>query len=99
MSDSKKSKSKLVSRSLCEAFIAANIPFYKLNHPVLRKVLEENVAIKLVDEKTLRTDVLCNVYEHVMSKLREDLSGPLYIIVDETSDPKNGGKPADGTVR
>ena len=67
-------------------FVFANVPFYKLNHPVLRKTLEESFEMKLPDEKTLRTYVLYDLYKEVMEKLRQDLDGPIYIMVDKTTD-------------
>lgn len=53
-SQPKRSKSEAVSKDLCRAMLASNIPWKKLNNPVLREFLERNIGISLPDESNLR---------------------------------------------
>ena len=50
----KKSRSETLGKDLCQAFLAATIPWKKLENPVLKSFLESNLAIKIPDESSLR---------------------------------------------
>ena len=85
--NTKKSRSETVGKELCRAFLAANIPWKKLENPELRGFLEKELAIQIPDESTLRKSHLPACYAEVVEKIREDLQGaPLWIEVDETTD-------------
>lgn len=52
-------------RELCEAMIAANIPWFKLNNPVLKAFLEKYMQRKMPEESTLRKNYLQPCYDSV----------------------------------
>jgi len=57
----KKSKSEeVLGRELCEAFLAANIPWKKLENSKLKNFLETNLGIAIPDESTLRKKYMDN---------------------------------------
>jgi len=83
----KKTKSEVMGRELCETFLAANIPWKKLEHPKLKGFLETNLGITIPSESTLRKNYAKDCFEDVMEKIRADLKGsPVWIGMDETSD-------------
>ena len=83
----KKSKSEVLGRELCSVFMEANIPWNKLKHPRVRSFLEENLAISLPDESTVRKNYLIDCYKQIMANIKADLEGcPVWISVDETAD-------------
>ena len=84
---SKVSRSNILAKELCEAFLSANIPWGKLQVPRLRSFLEDNLGIKLPDEWTLRNKYLDQCSDDVLDEIRKALSGhPIWISVDETTD-------------
>lgn len=81
------SKSEEIGRELCSVFLAANIPWSKLEHPKFRVFLEERLAVSIPNESSLRKNYMPQCYEEVSSQIRADLSGfPIWISVDESSD-------------
>ena len=56
----KKSRATIVEKELCEAFLAASIPWMKLDVPKFRGFLESNIGISLPDRTTLAKKYLCN---------------------------------------
>lgn len=76
-----------IGGQLCKGFLAANIPLKKLQHPVLREILETNMAIKLPCETTFRAKFVPSCYEDVWEAIKRDLKdGPLWICPDATKD-------------
>ncbi len=83
----KKSKSELLGRELCSVFLAANIPWNKLEHPRLKAFLEAQTGLSIPNEATLRTNYMQSCYEEVMQAIREDLHGAdFWVSTDETQD-------------
>jgi len=83
----KKSRSDLLGRELCEAFLAANISWSKLESPKLRSFLEVNIGITIPNERTLRMKYLDECYKDVIEKIEVELRGqPLWISVNESTD-------------
>lgn len=72
---------------LSEAFVAANIPWRKLDHPTLRRCLEKYTHRKLPAESTLRKNYLPILYEKVLDEIRASVAkGPMWAAADETTD-------------
>ena len=83
----KKQKVNEVGKELCEVFLAANIPWKKLNHPILKAFLEKKMAVKLPEQSTLRKHYLKVCYNDVIEAIRAELKDcPIWLGVDETSD-------------
>ena len=49
-STSKKSRSEVLGKELCEAFLSANIPWYKLENAKLKSFLEDNLGVTIPGE-------------------------------------------------
>lgn len=74
---------------LCNAFVAANIPLHKLGNHVLKSFLEKHTGKSIPDESTLRKNYIPNIYKSVMDQIISDIGNNyVYIIVDETTDPR-----------
>lgn len=72
---------------LTEAFIAANIPLFKLNHPVLKKFLEKEMKKTIPHRTTLEHNYIDKVYDATISTIKSTIGDfPVYLIVDETQD-------------
>jgi hypothetical protein len=83
----KVSRSDILGKQLCEAFLSANIPWYKLQAPKLRSFMEDNLGIKIPDECMLRTKYLDQCTDDVLKEIEKELRGhPIWISVDETTD-------------
>jgi len=61
----KKSNADPFVEELCDAFVAANIPFYKINHLSLKQFLAKYCRKDIPDESTLRKNYLKVCYERV----------------------------------
>ena len=77
-------------QDLCDTFVSANIPLYKVNHPkvvgFLKKYCKENVP----DESTLRKHYVTQNYQAKLEKLRGDLKDEyIWLSIDETIDACN----------
>jgi hypothetical protein len=82
-----KEKRRKLASSLCETFIAADIPLQKLNHPRLRQLLFTLSNQEIPDESTIRKYYLHGTYELTIQKIRDDIgSSNIYVQVDETCD-------------
>ena len=80
-------KQEKVGQDLCDAFLAANIPLFKLEHPKLRAFLEDNIGLVMPSEPTLRLKHLPKSYETAIEMIRKDLDGKkLWMSIDETTD-------------
>ncbi len=84
----KQSKSNIMGREICSIFLATDIPWMKLEHPLLRNFLERNLSIQIPNKSTLRKRKhLDSCYNQIMGLMRSDLKNkPLWISVDETTD-------------
>lgn len=75
------------SKGLCEAMLAANIPWIKLQNPILRNFLQDNLGITIQNESSLRNTYLPECYKEVFEQIRLDLQGSrVWISIDETTD-------------
>ena len=86
--DAKKPKrEEVVGQELCEAFVAANIPLSKVEHPKLRGFLEKNMQITLPSDSTLRKKHMPLAYENCIEIIKKGLEGKsIWISIDETTD-------------
>ena len=83
----KVSRSDILGKQLCEAFLSANIPWFKLQAPKQRSFMEDNLRIKIPDESTLRKKYLDQCSDEVLKEIEKQLRGhTIWISVDETTD-------------
>ena len=67
--------------------ISANIPFFKLNNPVLKKFLEKYTCQNVPNESTLRKKYLGICYDTLMGKIRKLVGkNSIFVQIDETID-------------
>jgi hypothetical protein len=72
---------------MCNAFVGANIPLWKLQNSNLRQFLEKYTKKNIPDESTLRKNYVGHCYDAKLSHLREELKNQrIWISVDETTD-------------
>lgn len=72
---------------LCEAFVAANIPLYKVQHPKLKAFLEKYTGKSIPNESNLRRYHLPKVYNQAMTDIQTALVNKyVWVSVDETED-------------
>lgn len=77
----------IISNDLCKAFLAAGIPFNKLQNPILRDVLESNFGLQLPNEATLRLKYLPSCHSNIMESIKEELKeGSLWVTADCSRD-------------
>jgi len=75
---------------MTKAFIEANIPLEKLNHPSLGQFLQKYTNRDNPKPSTLRNNYVSKIYENVIIKIRLVLGdSAIYLMVDETTDKKN----------
>jgi len=87
VSPHKKSKMDILGKQLCEAFLAANIPWKKLEIPRFHEFLEENIGVALPTETTLHVTHLEDCYNETMEHIKMELQDKaIWISVDETTD-------------
>lgn len=80
-------KSSQFSKELCDVFVSANIPLFKLNNPKLRGFLEKHTNQEIPDESTLRKNYLPQCYEETLNKIRCGTRGKkIWVSIDESSD-------------
>ncbi|XP_077525696.1 uncharacterized protein LOC144137628 [Haemaphysalis longicornis] len=74
---------------LCEALVAANIPWTKIENPVLKQFLQKYCNHNVPSESTLWKNYLRPLYEQTLARMREELGDScIWISVDETTDVK-----------
>ena len=74
-------------KELCEAMVAANIPWNKLQVPKYRAFLEKYCGRQVPDESTLRKGYIDACYEHALLSIRTEIgSSHIWIAVDESTD-------------
>ena len=72
---------------VCKAFMAANIPFNKLEHKDIRALFKDYCGKDLPHESTLRKNYVTLEYDKVLQRIREEIgSHPIWLSVDETTD-------------
>lgn len=77
------------NRRLTQACMAADIPLHKLANPVLKEFLEKETKRQISHPNTLRNYV-SPLVEEKMEWIRNQVKGKaVYLIVDETTDPKS----------
>lgn len=74
-------------KDLSRAFIAADIPWYRLQVPELSSFLEKYCKRKIPDESTLRKKYLDVCYEDAIRRIRDEVGvSHIWLAVDETTD-------------
>jgi hypothetical protein len=74
-------------QDISRAFIAADIPLNKLQHPVLREILEKYTKLPIPDESTVRKNYLPKVYLETINKIRKEIGEhAIWVTIDETTD-------------
>lgn len=72
---------------LCMSFVAANIPWYKLQNPQFRAFLEKYTGKHIPDESLLRKNYLSHCYNKTLSNIRNEIGdNNIWFAVDETTD-------------
>jgi len=75
------------SFDLCNAFVSAGIPLWKLQNPSLRSFFEKHVKQNLPDESTLRKNYLDRAYQSTMDKIQINMKDKkIWLSIDETTD-------------
>ena len=83
----KKSRAAIVGKELCEAFLAASIPWMKLDVPKFYGFLESNIEISMPDRTTLEKKYLGECYQDAIREIQDSLEDkPIWVGVDETTD-------------
>lgn len=79
------------ARNLTEAFVAADIPLYKLNNPKLVTFLEKYTKRKTPSERTCRRHIE-SLYQSTLEQIRKEIgNSPIYVEIDETTDSEGMG--------
>lgn len=75
------------NEDICQAFISANIPLFKLQNPSLRAFLEKYTKRHIPDESTLRKNYVKKCYSETMNNIRSSIGDHnIWISIDETTD-------------
>lgn len=70
-----------------QAFVAADIPLFKLKNPPLREFLEKYTGRVIPTESTIRASYVNESYETVMECIRQEIGdSPVWVSIDETMD-------------
>lgn len=73
---------------LAEAFMAADIPFVKLNNSKFVEFMESNMKRKIPDPSTLRKTYTNLIHNKKLQEVRDEVGEhPINLSVDETTDP------------
>ncbi|KAI1695317.1 hypothetical protein DdX_19640 [Ditylenchus destructor] len=76
-----------LSKDLCNAFVGANIPSYKVNNPSFNDFLSKYCNRSVPVESTLRNNYLKVCYEETMERIKQDIGESfVWVSVDETTD-------------
>jgi len=85
--DASVSKKSKFNEDLCKAFVAANIPLWKLKNETFRAFLEQYTHQVIPDESTIRKRYVGDCYNETIEQIRSDICNELiWISVDETTD-------------
>lgn len=72
---------------LCNTFLAANIPLYKINNAAVKEFLEKYIRRPVPSETVLRSKYLPTVYETYIRKLQIKAENKMiWVSLDETTD-------------
>lgn len=75
------------NKDLCEAMVAANIPFNKLSNKIFRSFLEKYTGKSIPFEATLRKGYIDDIYNQVNDKIRIEIgNNQIWVSIDETCD-------------
>lgn len=75
------------NEELCEAILAAGIPWNKVNNPVFKAFIEKYCKRNVPEESTLRKRYLEICYQKSLQKIRDEIGNNfIWISVDETTD-------------
>ncbi|KAL4123377.1 hypothetical protein QTP88_015573 [Uroleucon formosanum] len=75
------------NKDLCEAMVAANIPFNKFSNTIFRSFLEKYTSKSIPFEATLRKGYIDDIYNQVMDKIKIEIgNNQIWVSVDETCD-------------
>ncbi|PNF20259.1 hypothetical protein B7P43_G15454 [Cryptotermes secundus] len=75
------------SFDLCEAFLAADIPLWKLTNPTLRNFIEKYTQCKVPDESTVRKNYVKQCYDLTIESIRDKIQDNfVWVSIDETQD-------------
>ncbi|PNF19297.1 hypothetical protein B7P43_G07511 [Cryptotermes secundus] len=75
------------SFDLCEAFLAADIPLWKLINPTLRNFIEKYTQCKVPDESTVRKNYVKQCYDLTIESIRDKIQDNfVWVSIDETQD-------------
>lgn len=81
------STQKTFNEDLCDALVAANIPWHKLEIPKFKHFLEKYTNKHIPRESTIRKGYLQGTYEKTLQKIRADIGDEyIWFVVDETTD-------------
>ena len=69
----KKSRAVIVGKELCEAFLAASIPWMKLDMPKFLGFLESNIGISMPDRTILEKKYLGECYQDAIREVQDSL--------------------------
>ena len=74
------------SKDLCQAFLNADIPIYKLNNESLSEFFNKYTKQITPSERTARR-FMKGIYDETILKIRAEVgNAPVYIEIDETTD-------------
>ena len=74
---------------ISHAFVAADIPLHKLQHPILRETLEKYIKLPIPDESTLRKHYVPKLYSDTINRIREEIGDSnIWVTMDEATDAK-----------
>lgn len=81
------SKANLFAQDLCDVFVAADIPLFKLRNKSVVAFLEKYTEYKIPSETTLRTNYVKNLYNATIENIRVRVTQKfIWISIDETTD-------------
>lgn len=88
-SESQFSKDILFQQKLCEAFVSADIPLYKLRNENIKNLFETFTNYKVPCESTLRSKHINRLYVNCIENIKKALKNQyIWISIDETLDAK-----------
>lgn len=75
------------NKDLCEAMVAANIPFNKLSNKIFRSFLEKYTGKSIPFEATLLKGYIDDIYNQVIDKIKIEIgNNQIWVSIDETCD-------------
>lgn len=83
------SKESLFQEKLCEAFVSADIPLYKLRNEHIKQLFESFTDYKVPSESTLRSKHIKNLYANCIESIKSSLKNQyIWVSIDKTADEK-----------